>query len=161
MSRDIGANASGLDRTIAGHYPIGTLRIGPLPSTVRLVDIHDNDGLGQGSCEAIYVDTLQIDAGSRLINPTCKIYYNTLINNGTIDVPANVIPLSAPCPADLNNDGFVDDADFSIFVVAYDLLDCADPAMPPSCPADLNADALVDDADFQIFVVAYDAVLCP
>ncbi|MFN9976096.1 MAG: hypothetical protein ACK58T_39990, partial [Phycisphaerae bacterium] len=38
MSRDIGANDSGLDRTIAGHYPIGTLRIGPSPSTVRLVD---------------------------------------------------------------------------------------------------------------------------
>ncbi|MBY0112375.1 MAG: hypothetical protein K2Y21_06105 [Phycisphaerales bacterium] len=160
MSRDIGASASGLDRTIAGHYPIGTLRIGPSPSTVRLVDAYDNDNLGQGSCEAIYVDTLQIDAGSRLINPACRIYYKTLIRNGTIDVPANVIPLTAPCPADLNNDGLVDDADFSIFVVAYDILDCADPTMPPSCPADLNSDALVDDADFQIFVVAYNAVLC-
>ncbi len=161
MSADIGANDSGRDRTIAGHYRVGTLRIGPSSSTVRLVDTHDNDGLGQGSCEAIYVDTLQIDAGSRLINPTCRIYYNTLINSGTIDFPANVIPLAAPCPADLNNDGLVDDADFSIFVVAYDILDCADPTMPAGCPADLNADGVVDDLDFQVFVVAYDELLCP
>jgi hypothetical protein len=161
MSKDIGANDSGLDRTIAGHYPIGTLRIGPSPSTVRLVDVHDNDNLGQGSCEAIYVDTLRIDAGSRLINTACKIYYNTLINSGTIDFPANVIPLAAPCPGDLNHDGFVDDADFSIFVVAYDLLDCADPTMPAGCPADLNADGFVDDADFVLFAAAYDALLCP
>ena len=161
MSADIGASASGLDRTIAGHYPIGTLRIGPSPSTVRLVDAHDNDTLGQGSCEAIYVDTLQIDAGSRLINPTCRIYYNTLINNGTIDLPANVIPLAAPCPADLNSDGFVDDADFVIFADAYNLLDCADPAMPAGCPADLSADGLVDDADFVVFAAAYNELLCP
>ncbi len=161
MSKDIGASESGLDRTIAGHYPIGTLRIGPSPSTVRLVDIHDNDGLGQGSCEAIYVDTLQIDAGSRLINTTCRIYYNTLINNGTIDFPANVIPLAAPCPGDLNGDSIVDDSDFVIFADAYNLLDCADPAMPADCPADLNADLIVDDSDFVLFASAYDALLCP
>ncbi|MFN9976575.1 MAG: hypothetical protein ACK58T_42410, partial [Phycisphaerae bacterium] len=134
---------------------------GPSPSTVRLVDAHDNDTLGQGSCEAIYVDTLQIDAGSRLINTTCRIYYNTLINNGTIDFPANVIPLAAPCPGDLNGDTVVDDADFVIFAEAYNLLDCADPAMPAGCPADLNADLVVDDADFVIFASAYDALLCP
>ena len=161
MSRDIGANDSGLDRTIAGHYPIGTLRIGPLPSTVRLVDAHDNDNLGQGSCEAIYVDTLQIDPGNRLINTACKIYYNTLINNGTIDFPANVIPLVAPCPGDLNGDSIVDDSDFVIFAEAYNLLDCVDPAMPAGCPADLNADLIVDDSDFVLFASAYDALLCP
>jgi hypothetical protein len=162
MSNDIGASATGLDRTLPGHYPLGTLEIGPAPSTVRLVDTRDNDGLGQSSCEAIYVGTLRINSGSRLINTGCaKIYYTTLVNSGTIDVPANVIPLAAPCPADLNGDGFVDDADFQIFVVAYDILDCTDPAMAAGCPSDLNADAIVDDADFQVFVVAYNAVLCP
>lgn len=162
MSKDLGASAAGLDRRLAGHYPIGTLEIGPSTSTVRLVDTRDNDGLGQSSCEAIYVGTLKINSGSRLINTGCsKIYYTTLINNGTIDVPANVIPLAAPCPADLNADTIVDDADFQIFVVAYNILDCTDPAMPAGCPSDLNADAIVDDADFQVFVVAYNAVLCP
>lgn len=64
------------------------------------------------------------------------------------------------CPADLNSDGFVDDADFTLFVPAYNLLDCADPAMPTLCPADLNRDTFIDDADFTIFVVAYNELLC-
>lgn len=65
-----------------------------------------------------------------------------------------------PCPADLFHDQQVDDQDFSVFAVAYNLLDCADPAMPPGCSADLNRDNFVDDADFSIFAVAYDTLLC-
>jgi hypothetical protein len=86
-----------------------------------------------------------------VVSPSCGA---TL--SGTV-VIGNVVL----CKGDLNRDGLVDDADFSIFVVAYNLLDCADASMPPGCPADLNADGLVDDADFSIFVVSYDAVLCP
>lgn len=65
-----------------------------------------------------------------------------------------------PCPGDLNNDGFVDDADFVIFVSAYNILDCADPSMPPLCPADMNGDGFVDDADFVLFVAAYNNLVC-
>jgi hypothetical protein len=65
------------------------------------------------------------------------------------------------CPADINGDTFVDDADFSLFAAAYNILDCADPTMPAGCPADLNSDGLVDDADFVLFAAAYDALLCP
>ncbi len=65
------------------------------------------------------------------------------------------------CLCDLNFDGQVDDGDFSIFVMAYDQLDCADPAMPAGCPADFNFDGVVDDADFSTFVVMYNALLCP
>jgi hypothetical protein len=65
------------------------------------------------------------------------------------------------CPADLNADQQVDDADFVQFAGAYNILDCADPAMPANCPADLNNDDAVDDADFSVFVVAYDEVICP
>ena len=65
------------------------------------------------------------------------------------------------CPADFNNDGLVDDADFQIFVLAYDLLDCDDPNMPAGCPADLNYDRVVDDLDFQNFIIAYNDLLCP
>ncbi|MBS0190865.1 MAG: hypothetical protein U0573_03095 [Phycisphaerales bacterium] len=61
------------------------------------------------------------------------------------------------CPADFNQDGVVDDADFSIFIVSYNEL-----LIPPANPiCDLNFDNLVDDADFSIFVVAYDEYLCP
>ncbi|MBX3390963.1 MAG: hypothetical protein KF691_16050 [Phycisphaeraceae bacterium] len=80
--------------------------------------------------------------------------------NGIVDGKLRGFVLT-PCPADLNNDGFVEDADFSIFIVAYNILDCADPAMPAGCPADLNNDNLVDDADFVVFVAAYNALLCP
>ena len=64
------------------------------------------------------------------------------------------------CRADLNNDGVVDDNDFSIFVIAYNTLDCADLAMPSGCPSDLNYSGFVDDEDFQVFVVAYNELLC-
>jgi len=67
----------------------------------------------------------------------------------------------AACPGDINKDGQVDDADFTFFVQAYNLLDCADPAMPAGCPADFNHDGFVDDADFTMFVVAYNNLICP
>jgi len=65
------------------------------------------------------------------------------------------------CAGDLNDDGFVDDADFVIFASAYNILDCADPTMPSGCPADLNDDGFVDDTDFVIFAAAYNELICP
>jgi hypothetical protein len=73
----------------------------------------------------------------------------------------NTVETCNTCPADLNGDGFVDDADFVLFASAYNTLDCADPAMPPGCAADLNSDAFVDDADFVLFAAAYNDLLCP
>lgn len=64
------------------------------------------------------------------------------------------------CPADLNGDGFVDDADFVIFVQGYNLLYCFDEGMPEKCPADLTNDGYVLDDDFVAFVPAYDQLLC-
>lgn len=58
----------------------------------------------------------------------------------------------ATCICDLNVDGLVDDADFSMFIVSYDLFD--DPL------GDFNNDGVTDDADFSIFVGAYDQLLC-
>lgn len=87
-------------------------------------------------------------------------FFNGLFADASYYLDIEIIPASA-CPSDLNNDGFVDDADFTLFVGAYNILDCADPAMPPDCPADVNQDGFVDDADFQIFVVAYNELVCP
>jgi hypothetical protein len=75
--------------------------------------------------------------------------------------PVGVTVTSPPCPADLNADAFVDDADFVIFAAAYNLLDCADPSMPVGCPADLNNDTVVEDVDFVIFAAAYETLVCP
>jgi hypothetical protein len=59
----------------------------------------------------------------------------------------------ATCICDLNADGVVDDSDFVMFVVSYDLLE--DPL------GDFNGDGVTDDADFVTFVVAYNELLCP
>ncbi len=84
--------------------------------------------------------------------------------NGSADTSFQIeleVIEKGPCPGDLNSDGFVDDNDFPIFVVGYNVLDCADPAMPSGCPADLNTDGFVDDADFVVFVMAYNELVCP
>jgi hypothetical protein len=73
----------------------------------------------------------------------------------------NVIVDGATCTGDLNGDGQVDDADFVLFVVGYNILSCADPSMPAGCPADLNHDGFVDDSDFVLFVAAYNTLVCP
>lgn len=80
--------------------------------------------------------------------------------DGSANAPLLTVDV-ASCPGDLNVDGSVDDADFQIFVAAYDVLDCTDPLMAIACPSDLNADGVVDDADFSVFVGAYDALVCP
>ncbi|MBX3379591.1 MAG: hypothetical protein KF805_05825 [Phycisphaeraceae bacterium] len=84
----------------------------------------------------------------------------TTSNGGSVSI-IRLTYVPPGCPADLNQDGFVDDADFPIFVAAYNILDCADPSMPGGCPADLNVDGFVDDADFVEFVVAYNELVCP
>lgn len=74
-----------------------------------------------------------------------------------------------PCDADFNGDGLVDDADFQVFVIAYEKLLCDEEggggtlrrAAAGDCPCDLNGDRLVDDQDFQLFIVAYNDLLCP
>jgi hypothetical protein len=67
-------------------------------------------------------------------------------------------PPVCPCPADLNNDRSVDDADFVLFSAAYELLVCPTSG---SCGADMNVDGFVDDADFVLFAAAYEQLLCP
>lgn len=90
-----------------------------------------------------------------------QIFDGTLNRLVAYDYATYATLSAVACVGDLNRDGFVDDADFTIFAPAYDTLLCGDPLMPFGCPADLNRDGNVDDNDFVIFVVAYDALLCP
>lgn len=77
-----------------------------------------------------------------------------------LDYEPTRVSLRLTCPSDLTGDCTVDDADFSRFALAYNILDCADPTMPAGCPSDLNGDEIVDDADFSIWVVAYNEFVC-
>ena len=99
-----------------GHYPVGTVHISG--ATVNAVDNHDNDGRGQEQCEALYTDTLLIDAGATLNTGGCRIYYNTLVNDGIVTNPEDVIQLLAMSPGDLDCDGDVDFDDIDPFVLA-------------------------------------------
>lgn len=65
----------------------------------------------------------------------------------------NFVVVAGSCPADLNADGVVDDADFVLFATAYDAF--------ATMAADINGDAQTDDADFVLFAAAYDVLECP
>lgn len=92
-------------------------------------------------------------------NATLEADYVCVITNACGQHISDAVPFIL-CRADFNCDGGVDDTDFIGFLSAYNMLDCADPAMPAGCPADLNSDAVVDDADFTLFVQAYNRLLC-
>ncbi|MDX2118339.1 MAG: GC-type dockerin domain-anchored protein [Planctomycetota bacterium] len=53
-----------------------------------------------------------------------------------------------PCPADFNNDGFLDFTDFDGFVAAFEA---------GSGSGDFNADGFIDFTDFDAFVAAFEA----
>ncbi|MHC4976704.1 MAG: hypothetical protein ACYTF7_08880 [Planctomycetota bacterium] len=139
MSADIGPSPDGLDRTLAGHYPIGTLRLSG--NTTTLVDNHDNDQLGQSSCEALYVTNLIIESGATLNTNGCPIYYETLTLNGSVDDPANLIQI-AGCPADLSGNGTVDGADLGLLLSGW-----GNPGA-----YDLDGDGDVDGADLGLLL---------
>lgn len=69
-----------------------------------------------------------------------------------------VFQATTDCPADLNDDGVVDDSDFVLFAGAYNELLAAG---GPFGLADFNGDAAVDDTDFVGFASAYNDLLCP
>ncbi|MCA9311447.1 MAG: hypothetical protein KDA21_09605, partial [Phycisphaerales bacterium] len=118
MSEDIGAVEAGLTRA-PGRFPIGTLRLGPAPTIVSVVDRHDNDGLGQAACEAVYVRDLVIEAGATLANETCRVYYQSLVMNGSVTMPANLIHIAPACPGDANASGTVDFTDLNIVLANW------------------------------------------
>ncbi len=106
------------------------------------------DGPGGGPAGVVPIESISADGFPRSLS---------------LDLPPRTMILlrHISCPADLNGDQLVDDADFVVFASAYNLLDCADPGMPADCPSDLSGDGQVDDSDFVIFVTAYGDLLCP
>ncbi|MBS0190225.1 MAG: hypothetical protein U0573_04870 [Phycisphaerales bacterium] len=150
----------------------------PAPANLAatFVYVYDMDGnFVYGTFFGSFTGTVQIPAGTLLAGTPYRIslYFSSRIEKfsenfgGSTAIvgfdrvtTASLFTLLA-CTGDLNKDGFVDDADFSIFVNAYNTLDCADPIMPAGCPADFNRDGVVDDTDFVLFVGPYNDLLCP
>lgn len=89
-------------------------------------------------------------------------WYNQFTNTGCANTIVDwKLSLTKPCTGDLNNDGLVDDNDFSIFAISYNIFGCTDKGMPVGCPSDFNADGVVDDADFVLFLASYNNMICP
>ncbi|MHC4976917.1 MAG: hypothetical protein ACYTF7_09985 [Planctomycetota bacterium] len=143
MSTDIDNFFDGLDRTMAGHFPIGTLRLSG-GNTVELVDAHDNDGLGQSEAEALYAMELIVEAGATLHTNGLTIYYETLSMGGTVDDPSNLIQL-VECVGDFNGDGFVNGADLGLLLANWGLAGAAD----------LNGDGTTNGADLGLLLAAW------
>lgn len=76
------------------------------------------------------------------------------INSDAPEQPARIVTITgevvAPpaCPADFNNDGFVDFTDFDAYVTAFE---------NDGPGADFNNDGFVDFTDFDAFVAAFEA----
>jgi hypothetical protein len=110
--RDLGATQAGFQ----DNYAMGGLEI-LSGSSVTFVDNSDNDGLGQGPCEALYVGSLTLGAGATVTLTDARIYYHDLNDFGaTIPPPTGCgalirAPVSAAdlefC-ADQNGDGIRD-----------------------------------------------------
>ena len=144
MSTDEGPDIAALTRGEPGRFPIGTLRIGPTSAVVELADDHDNDGLPLP--EAVYVRNLVIDPGAELRTAGTRVYYETLTFAGTVDHPANLIPLAAAgCAADISADGTVGSTDLAFLLALW--------GGPGS--ADLNADGTINAADLAILLSAW------
>ena len=112
-------------------------------------DIVLND-LGPGESVILAREFTAVEAGGRMIIAQLRA-------DQFPESEAGVALQITDCPADFDNNGVVDDADFAIFSAAYDLF------LNPPAPArtDLNLDGYVDDQDFVIFAEAYDLYLCP
>lgn len=177
----VGGHPSGT-KGISGRVPVvlASVRrfhfISGGPVTVRGTLRKVVETCGNGVTGRIFINGEQVWAQSIAGNDTTGVNYSFEFDfspNSTIDWSINPIDgneecdysvlsalLERDCPSDLNRDDLVDDADFVAFVASYNVLDCADPAMPADCPADFNNDHVVDDADFIAFIAAYNELVC-
>ncbi len=105
-------------------FSIGTLRIGPTPTTVKLVDNHVNSVGGPSDSEVLYVGQLIIETGARLDLGGKRLYYT----NSTPADPSSRIFDSigggaavrlgggGALPGDVNGDCKVDFDDVAPFI---------------------------------------------
>lgn len=98
-----------------------------------------------------------MSAGNRIFAGTAD--FNAR-DYSTIQTKLWLVDLDRSCPGDLTFDALVDDADFVVFVDAYNAYGCPEES-PFGCDADLDHNGFVDDSDFVLFAGAYDRLICP
>ncbi len=141
---DRGAVPGGLNQNVA----IGTFVL-DTGTTVRLVDQFTNQS-SAGPCEALYTETLILNAGSSLLCD-CPIYYVSLINGGgDLCDSASQIPA---CLNDCDGDGDVDLFDFQQFQTCIEKSPASNECR--TC-FDCNGDGFVGLADVGRFQLAFE-----
>ncbi len=131
------------------NFRIGTLEVDS-GSSVSFVDNIDNDLSGQNACtEAQYVGVLTLRSGSTITIDNCRVYYDSLVDEGGTVTLVGCGELVRNCADSLDADCDLDLDDYGVFVPCF-----AGPRMPAAggCEfADLDQDGQVDLKDFAIF----------
>ena len=145
-SLDLGADKVGL----VENFAFGELELA-CGATVGVVDLFVNNSNAGGGCEVVYVDTLVINEGATFDAGDCAVYYNQLINQGT--VTGNVQRITGPCPSDFDGSNEVNSADLADLLADWGSYTLC----PPFVPSDLDQDCDVDAADLAELLSAWGA----
>ncbi len=159
LAEDIGRHVTLSDPSL---FAIGTLRIGPTKTVVRLADNHNNSA-GAGS-ESLYVGELILEPGTTLDLQGLSLYFESVTPSHPLN-PANGVTiidsvgggklqLIGPVLAgDYDDDGDIDMTDYAEF---SGCLTGPDGGALPGCDSfDFAADVDVDLTDFALFQEYY------
>jgi hypothetical protein len=146
--RDLGATEAGF----TGNFALGTLSIPNTPAHIMLVDTNDNGNRGAGGqSEALYVDRIQLAAGSTFDLNGKNVYYRALCDAGGTVLLNGGHLTQVGINADLDCDADVDFDDAVIFKACATRSRVPQPDSVCRQKADFDGDADVDMDDFGIF----------
>ena len=159
-----GQDVSAVPDGFTNNFAMGRLEIST-NGAVTFSDQFDNDWQAQDPCtEALYVDTLVLQAGSTITLDKCRIYYRQAegLDVATIIIPMGTCGELVQVPmGDFDGDGDVDLVDHAVF---FDCLAGPDTTPTPTLPTtaqdclgafDFNLDTDVDLDDFTNFQEAF------
>ena len=130
------------------NFAMGTLRIEP-GRTVDFLNAFDNvDGPG---CEALYVQTLSLGAGSTVRLHGCYVYYDTLVKESGVNVQPQGGGLMSIHAGDLNNDGNADLTDAAA-LANYLVGNACLPPVICQARADINGDGVANGLDIEFMI---------
>ncbi len=109
-----GEDRGAFSRGYVDNFAFGAVRVGPTRILLRLEDLHDSSP----GAEAVYVNTLVLDAGTTLNLNGLNLYYRTLIDNGATIVPnggrmEQVPECNGDPELDCNHNGVPDECDIN------------------------------------------------
>lgn len=117
FSVDLGPTARGFDTSRPDTWPFGTVRVTPTVDAQFVNEFLNHPG--SVNAEAVYVETLVVEAGAGIESDGVYVYYHELLNHGKIDTPERFIQVRG-CEADLAEPyGTIDLADVTAFTQAF------------------------------------------